>query len=220
MTDYLAELNRVMDHLAAQPDVVLTALTGGKGDEFLILTEERKRYTQSDDWASSFDVRLDPPELKGTLIERRTTLAGNPVASLFGEPGWASTEPMSDETARMLALGLFKIHDPRGLLAALHEYSGSQEPQFADNSQIGAYGDISSDFFRLVGLSEPLFISDGSRLEDWCDASGLALEQANTRIREVYGVDVSDLNGGRLIDVFDRIRQGEYYRAWRAAQDL
>lgn len=33
MTDYVAELNRVIEHLAARPDVVLTALTGGKGDD-------------------------------------------------------------------------------------------------------------------------------------------------------------------------------------------
>lgn len=208
-----------MDHLAAMPDVLVTALTGGRGDEFLILTEKREKYIKSDDWASPFDVRLEPPKHRNTLIERRALLAGAPVAFLFGEPAWARTDPMSHETARMVAFGLFEIHDPRGLLKALHEYNGTQEPRFADNSEIAAYGDVASEFFHLVGLSEALFISDGSRLEDWCDASGVSLDQANARIRDVYGVDVSDLNGGRLIDIFERIRQGEIYRSWRVSQE-
>jgi hypothetical protein len=218
MTDYLTELNRIMDHLATMPDVVATALTGNV-DEFLILSDERTRYTERDDWAALFRISLEPPRSRGTLIERRAMLAGAPVTFLFGGPKWAGTDPIAPDTAKMLADGVFEIHDPRGLIEELNRQGGAHHADFADNGEIAEYRDISSDFFRLVGLGQAVFISNESTLSDWCNASGLSLEHANARIREIYGVDVADLGGGRLIDIFERIRQGDYYRSWRASRE-
>ena len=182
MADYLTESNRVLDHLATLPDVVLTALIGN-GDEFLVLSDDRTRYTESDEWAQTYDLRLELPTNRGALIERRATLAGCSVAFLFGDPNWVNTNPLSPDTAKMIAKGLFEIHDPRGLIEALNEQHGVHHADFADNSKIAEYGDISSDFFRFVGLGDGVFISDGSSLSDWCSASGISLEHANARIK-------------------------------------
>jgi hypothetical protein len=115
----------------------------------------------------------------------------------------------------MVRAGLFGVHDPLGFIDALLQKSGVERIKFADTSEIATFGDISSDFFRLVGLGNAVFISNESTLTDWCEASGLALNHANERIREIYGVDVADLDGGPLTAIFQRIKQSEFYQTWR-----
>jgi len=108
MTDYLTELNRIMDHLATMPDVVATALTGNV-DEFLILSDERTRYTERDDWAALFRISLEPPRSRGTLIERRAMLAGAPVTFLFGGPKWAGRRCPIQLASSDRELSVFKV---------------------------------------------------------------------------------------------------------------
>jgi hypothetical protein len=216
MTDFLAEVNRLIDSLALAPDVTATALCED-GSTYLVLSDQPDKYLADDAWLKGFDAVLQNPQKRGSLTARTCRLVGVETTFLFAQTAWAN-EPLGGE-AEKLAKSLFEIHDPRGLIRGLRSKRGVQHPQFASNEGISKYGDISSDFFRLTGLGNAVFVSDNSTLMDWCEASGLALEHANARIHEAYGVDVSDLNGGRLIDVFERIRQGEYYRNWQKEHD-
>lgn len=216
MTDFLAELNRLMDNLASAQDVTATALQAD-GETYLVLSDDPGKYVEGDAWLANVDALLGPPRKRGSLIERAGRLAGVRTAFLFGETTWA-VEPFGADAKRMAQL-LFEIHDPRGLIRDLQSKCGVEHLEFAGSEEISKYGDVSSDFFRLVGLGDAVFISDTSTLTDWCDASGLSLERANVRIHEVYGVDVGDLQGGRLIGIFERIRQGDAYRSWRAVRE-
>jgi hypothetical protein len=213
MTDFFTEINRIMECLAQEPDIAGTALVGGDAT-YLILSDECEKYVAHDAWLADCDATLMLPEERGTLTARACRLAGVDITFLFGQVSWA-LEPLTTE-ARNMAGDVWAIHDPRGLIRNLERGSGRQRITFASNDHIAQAGGISSDFFRLIGLGHALFISDTSTLKDWCEASGLTLEHANARIHEVYGVDVSDLCGVRLIDIFDRIREGDYYRAWQA----
>lgn len=218
MADYLQELNRIMAHLATLPEVVLTALAGdAEREEFLVLSHERSRFADADDWALGFDLVLEPAGKRGSLIERRGTLAAAPVTFLFGEPDWASADPVSDDTARMIRAGVFEIHDPHHVIQTLNERLHVQHASFADDSEIAKYADVASNFFELIGLGY-VVVTNESVLSDICDATGTPIESVNARIREVYGVDVSDLKGGRIVAIFERIRQGEAYKEWRSSQ--
>lgn len=211
MSDYMDELNRLMERFAANPDVVATALTGRLG-EVLILSGQCEGYTQDDEWSRGFELRLGTASRRGGLVERQSTLTNARITFLFGDPDWFFADPPPAEVSEMVRIGLYKVHDPRGLIDALLTKSGAEPIEFADTSEIAAFADISCDFFRLVGLGNALFISNESTLNDWCDASGVALKYANARIQEIYGVDVADLNGGRLTAIFQRIKQRGYYR--------
>lgn len=100
------------------------------------------------------------------------------------------------------------------MIQALNDSGDVKRIEFADDDIITQYHDVSTDFFRLVGLDEPGFISNESKLTDWCDVSDQWLDHVNARTHEIYGVDVADLKGGLLTDVFERIRNGPYYREW------
>ncbi|MGB8910393.1 MAG: hypothetical protein WCC84_16745 [Candidatus Cybelea sp.] len=213
MADFLAELNRLMDLLALEPDVSATALVGGD-TMFLVLSDDCGKYVAHDAWIADSDAILQDPHEHGSLAARGCKLAGIDVTFLFGDTCWAA-EPLRTE-ARSMADDLYGVYDPRALIRNLVAKTGKHRIEFASNDEVAKYGDVSSDFFRIIGLGHAVFISDTSTLRDWCEASGLSLEHANARIHEVYGVDVSDLDGGRLIDVFERIHQGNYYRTWRA----
>ncbi len=216
MADYLGELNRIVEYFADRPDVVaIAAIGGGTSAEFLMLSELYESYVTSDDWWRGLKITLETSSRRGRLVEQRCIVADVGVTLLFGDPSWLFSDSPSAEILQILGSRIYELHDPSGLIKSLQEKSGVEYIGFADESEIAQYGDISSDFFRLVGLGTAGFISNDSTLTDWCDASGLPLDHANARIRELYDVDVADLNGGRLTDIFQRIAQGEPYQAWR-----
>ncbi len=88
---------------------------------------------------------------------------------------------------------------------------------FAPSDEVAKYGDISSEFFRLIGLGEVWFISNESRLSDFDGkVPELTPQHLHERIRELYGVDVSDVD--LLTEIFERIKRGPVYRGWKASQ--
>ena len=92
MSDYMDELNRLMERFAANPDVVATALTGRLG-EVLILSGQCEGYTQDDEWSRGFELRLGTASRRGGLVERQSTLTNARITFLFGDPDWFFADP-------------------------------------------------------------------------------------------------------------------------------
>lgn len=80
--------------------------------------------------------------------------------------------------------------------------------ELAPTEKIDAYEELAIDFFeRVLGMSrEDCLITDESSLWDFhTEKSG---EEFYHKIAEVYGVDVSDVKGGNLVEIFERIEFG------------
>ncbi len=78
---------------------------------------------------------------------------------------------------------------------------------FASAAGINKHRLIARDFFRRV-LNRDLetcFVSDKSSVWDFPEAD----EEIYTRIQQVYGVDVSDVTSGNLVQIFERLSRPE-----------
>lgn len=75
--------------------------------------------------------------------------------------------------------------------------------EFAPSGRVHAYPELTDDFIqRVLGL-DWAFVSDESSLWDFhTDGTNDVL---NTKIKEVYGVDVSDVKSGNLAEILQRI---------------
>jgi hypothetical protein len=77
--------------------------------------------------------------------------------------------------------------------------------EFASRERISRYDDIAADFFRRVLEKDyrECWISDQSSLWD------LHAEESNKHLREriwaLYRVDISDIESGNLVEIFERI---------------
>lgn len=80
--------------------------------------------------------------------------------------------------------------------------------EMAPTSGLALVRDIAEDFMREIFEMEPedYLISDESRLRDFVDSGATTLEAIHERIRLAYGVDVSGIPQGNLVDIFVRIR--------------
>jgi predicted RNase H-like HicB family nuclease len=81
---------------------------------------------------------------------------------------------------------------------------GTKVPvQFATVTRVNQHAELAKDFTRRVLELEWAWVSDESSLGDFHG------EETNDtliqRIRSTYGVDVSDIPGGNLAEIFDRI---------------
>jgi hypothetical protein len=79
------------------------------------------------------------------------------------------------------------------------------EPEFASNVEIQKFDRLAVGFLdRVLGLdASQCFISDETSLGDFHDRENN--EHLNDRILEIYGVDVSDIKGGNLAKIFERL---------------
>lgn len=77
--------------------------------------------------------------------------------------------------------------------------------EFASTREIENYDFIAADFFRKVLRMNyyDCFISDESSLWDFHDKE--TNEHLSEKIREIYEVDVSDIESGNLVEIFKRI---------------
>ena len=75
--------------------------------------------------------------------------------------------------------------------------------QFASTKRVDGHSALAKDFIKRVLELDWAFISDESSLWDFHEkeTNDALLE----KIRSIYGVDVSDISTGKLVDVFDRI---------------
>ncbi|MGB0065494.1 MAG: hypothetical protein WBP85_13680 [Terracidiphilus sp.] len=77
--------------------------------------------------------------------------------------------------------------------------------EFVSQDRVNAHAELAPDFIhRVLGLPSA-WISDGSSLWDF------HFEETNdtllAKIKQVYGIDVSDIQSARLCDIFERIEQ-------------
>ena len=83
---------------------------------------------------------------------------------------------------------------------------GTKVPiQFAATVRVARHDDLAIEFIQQILEIEWAWISDESSLADFHE------DETNQRliekIRRAYGVDVSDIPGGNLADIFDRIAE-------------
>jgi hypothetical protein len=78
-----------------------------------------------------------------------------------------------------------------------------REVTFAPTTKIDPYADLQQQFVHSILDVEWAFLSDESSL--WDFQSELSLEHSYERIRDVYGVDVSDIEGALIWKILKRI---------------
>ena len=77
---------------------------------------------------------------------------------------------------------------------------------WAPTTGVDAFGEISVDFMRRVFAFEPgdYLITDESSLRDFTD-NETPLSDLQSRVNEIYGVDIADIPKGNLLEIFRRI---------------
>jgi hypothetical protein len=81
---------------------------------------------------------------------------------------------------------------------------GSRVPiEFASQDRVSAHRELAEDFIRRVLELEWAWISDASTLWDFCGEE--TNDKYYDKIKEVYGVDVSDIQSAKLCEVLERI---------------
>jgi hypothetical protein len=81
--------------------------------------------------------------------------------------------------------------------------------EVASTSGIELYDDIAEEFMlRILGFEpDEYLITDESSLRDFVGVDDPELAAIHRKIRGVYAVDVSDLESGNLLEIFERLRQ-------------
>lgn len=79
----------------------------------------------------------------------------------------------------------------------------SKRLEFAPRKRVSAHPELAEDFTRRVLNLDWAFISDESSLWDFHEAGTNGALIA--RIKEIYGVDVSDIESAKLPEILERI---------------
>jgi hypothetical protein len=75
--------------------------------------------------------------------------------------------------------------------------------EFASQERVDAHADLADDFIQRILRIDGAWISDESSL--WDFHQGEKSDALITRIDDVYGVDVSDIESGNLAEILERI---------------
>jgi hypothetical protein len=86
--------------------------------------------------------------------------------------------------------------------------------QFASTTGIDMFADIAEDFMEQIFGFKPgeYLITDESSLADFIGVEEMELKDIRNDIRDVYGVDVSDMGHGNLVEIIMRIHHARYGR--------
>ncbi len=79
----------------------------------------------------------------------------------------------------------------------------------ASTTGVDLFEAIVEDFMsRIFGFERgDYLITDESSLADFTGVDDMQLADIHRRIRDAYGLDVSDVESGRLLDIFVRIHE-------------
>jgi hypothetical protein len=81
---------------------------------------------------------------------------------------------------------------------------GTQVPiEFAPSEHVRAHPELTDDFIKRVLGLDWAFVSDGSSL--WDFHTNKSNDALHAKIKDTYGVDVSDIESGNLAEILDRI---------------
>jgi hypothetical protein len=127
------------------------------------------------------------------------------MAQILNWPGPAGLGATKEEAVSKLRASLEGIRKHRKSMPR----PGRRVPiEFAPTTLVASDIALHDDFIiRILGFApgSPVFISDQSSLSDFGDEAYVA--QLRERISEIYGVDVSDLKGELLCDIFELIQK-------------
>jgi hypothetical protein len=82
--------------------------------------------------------------------------------------------------------------------------------EFVASDRVDAHRELAADFIERVLDLEKVWISDGSSL--WDFHSGETNDELVAKIRDIYSVDVSDIESAKLCEIFERIAQDRRLR--------
>ena len=79
---------------------------------------------------------------------------------------------------------------------------------WASTTGVDTFGEISADFMLRVFGFEPgdYLITDESSLLDFSDRE-TALEDLQSKVTAIYGIDIADVPKGNLLEIFKRIHR-------------
>jgi hypothetical protein len=109
-----------------------------------------------------------------------------------------------EEAFQNLRTTFAQVKSERRTTGELLPRPGTWAPiEFASQERINMYPELAEDFIRRVLELECAWISDESSLWDFSgDETNDAL---CARIKEIYGVDVSDIQSAKLAEILERI---------------
>ena len=84
--------------------------------------------------------------------------------------------------------------------------------EFAPTTGVEMFVEISEEFMKKIFDFEPggYLITDESSLYDFTGLDEMKLSEIEKKIRDVYDVDVSDIQSGNLLEIFMRIHHHEF----------
>ena len=84
--------------------------------------------------------------------------------------------------------------------------------EFAPTDELDMFRTLADEFMEQIFCMEPgsYLITDESSLRDFQGVEDMELRDIHDKIREVYGVDVSDTVSGNLVEIFARIHKHMY----------
>lgn len=84
--------------------------------------------------------------------------------------------------------------------------------RFASSTVVNILISIAEDFMKRIFGFEPgeYLITDESSLQDFTGVDDMELTDIQTKICEVYDVEVSDIKPGNLVEIFMRIHRNKY----------
>ena len=84
--------------------------------------------------------------------------------------------------------------------------------EFAPTEELDMFRSLADEFMEEIFCMEPgsYLITDESSLRDFQGVEDMELPDIHGKIQEVYGVDVSDIVSGNLVEIFVRIHKHTY----------
>ncbi|HEX9878774.1 MAG TPA: hypothetical protein VGB25_01120 [Candidatus Binatia bacterium] len=84
--------------------------------------------------------------------------------------------------------------------------------EHAPTDELDMFRSFEDEFMQEIFCMEPgsYLITDESSLRDFLGVEDLELPDIHCKIREVYGVEVSDIVSGSLVEIFARIHRHTY----------
>lgn len=126
------------------------------------------------------------------------------TADVINWPGMSASAPSKQEALAALRK---KFERFRGENPKLPRPGGKVpiKIEFVSSDRVSKHSELAQDFTKRILGIDWAWISDESSLWDFHEDE--TNDNLIVKIRDTYGVDVSDIASGNLADIFDRIRK-------------
>jgi hypothetical protein len=139
------------------------------------------------------------PSYAGTRLKQQRHTAS--IVNWWVVTGGGDT---AGEASRELEKAFVRLRDERAKAKQRLPRPGTYVPiEFGSQQRVGAYPQLADDFVRRVLDLDWAWISDASSLWDFHHSE--TNEALIARIKQVYGVDVSDIESANLSEILERI---------------